>query len=172
MQESREVTKDIEIDLFGLLRILWNRRWLVAAITGLFTLAGVAYALLATEWYRAEVVVVQTDNKSTPSSLAQLGGLASLAGINIGAGGASQIPIAVLKSHDFAQAFIEDERLLTVLFADDWDDAGARWKTGNSKESPDIRDAVKFFDEKDSRSYGGQKDRHDYLVNNMEGSSR
>lgn len=148
MQGSREEAEETDIDLFGLLSTLWNRRWLVTAITAAFGLAGVAYALLSTVWYRAEVVIVQADNMPASAGLGQLGGLASLAGISIGGGGASQTPIAVLKSRDFAQQFIEEEGLLTIIFADKWDTAASRWKTADPSSQPDIRDAVRVFDEK------------------------
>jgi uncharacterized protein involved in exopolysaccharide biosynthesis len=77
--------------------------------------------------------------------LAQLGGLASLAGINIGGGG-SQNSVAVLKSKDFAREFIEDKQLMPVLLAD-------RMKT---QPPVDIRDAVDYFD-KDLRAIGEDK---------------
>jgi len=73
-----------------------------------------------------------------PRELGQLGGLASLAGINLGAaGGDSQMPLAVLKSREFAREFIESNNLIPVLLAHKMD----------SRSKPDIRDAVEYFDE-------------------------
>lgn len=139
---------DDEIDLFELLGTLWKGRWTIVAITTLCAVGGVAYALLAVEWWRSDVVMVQTDSRSISGGLAQLGGLANIAGINIGAaGGASQMPVAVLKSKDFAREFIEDKKLLTVLLVDQWDAAAGRWKQADPKKRPDIRDAVRLFDE-------------------------
>ncbi len=48
-------------EFFGTLR---KSRWLIAAITALCAVGGVAYALLATEWWRSDVVVVQTNSGS------------------------------------------------------------------------------------------------------------
>ncbi|MFM7626994.1 MAG: GNVR domain-containing protein, partial [Gammaproteobacteria bacterium] len=96
------------------------------------------YALLAQEWWRAEVVLAPADKKSLPGSLAQLGGLASLAGVNIGAGG-DQEPLAVLKSKGFAREFITEQNLMPVLLKD--------VKSSDGKPL-DIRDALRQFEEK------------------------
>jgi uncharacterized protein involved in exopolysaccharide biosynthesis len=147
MQTSREVLGDDGLDILELIALLWKERWLVVAVTGLCTLGGVAYALLATQWYQADVVLLQqNDNKSLSSGLSQLGGLASLAGINISGGVQAQAPVAVLKSRDFAREFINDKKLIPVLYADEWDAKAERWKDSNPKKQPDIRDAVKYFD--------------------------
>jgi uncharacterized protein involved in exopolysaccharide biosynthesis len=147
MQTNREVLRDDGLDILELIAALWKERWLVIAVTGVCTLGGVAYALLATQWYQADVVLLQqSDSKSLSSSLSQLGGLASLAGINISGGVQAQAPVAVLKSRDFAREFINEKKLITVLLADEWDAKAEQWKNPNPKKQPDIRDAVKYFD--------------------------
>ena len=144
---QREVEQDDEIDLLELLALFWRRKWLIVAVTTLFTAGGVAYAMLATQWWRAEVVMTQVDSKQISGSLAQLGGLASLAGINLGgAGGGSQNAVAVLKSKDFAREFIEDKDLVPVLMSDRL----------TAQPPVDIRDAVERFD-KDVRAIGEDK---------------
>lgn len=137
-----------DLDLAGLLRSLWRGRWVILMSTVLAMLAGGAYAFLARQWYRAEVLLAPTQSRSLPSGLAQLGGLASLAGISLPTGGASETPVAVLRSRDFARSFIEERELLHVLLADKWDAANGRWKQADPKRQPDLRDAIKFFDEK------------------------
>lgn len=138
-----------ELDIFRLWEILWESKWIICAITAVFALAGVAYALLATEWYRAEVLLAPAQEKSIPGGLGQLGGLAGLAGlagISIGGGGTAE-PVAVLQSREFASKFIEDLDLVTVVLADDWDAEQKRWKDADPEDWPDIRDAVKYFEE-------------------------
>ena len=127
---------DDEIDLWELWETIWSGRWLIIAITGVFTLGGVTYALLAQEWYKADVVLAPADKKAgAGGALAQFGGLASLAGISLPGAGEGE-PVAVLKSKDFARAFITDLNIMPLLLG------GADW--GDKK--PDIRDAVKVFD--------------------------
>jgi len=124
------------------------RRWpLVLVVTGIFTAAGLAYALFGTPWYRAEVQLLPRDDKpgtGLSSQLAQLGGLAGLAGINLGSSGKEE-PMAVLRSQGFARRFIEKNDLVVVLLADEWDAKTGQWKDRRGPE-PDIRDAVREFE--------------------------
>jgi hypothetical protein len=108
---------DDGIDLWELWDTVWSGRWLIIAITALFAVGGVTYALNAQQWWRAEVVLAPADRRSAPGALSQLGGLASLAGVNIGTGG-NQEPLAVLKSRGFVRDFITEQNLMPVLFKD------------------------------------------------------
>jgi uncharacterized protein involved in exopolysaccharide biosynthesis len=131
--------------------IMWRGRWLILAFIVGFGLLFAAYALLATEWYEAEVVLTPTGTKNTQgvaNALGSLGGLIGalgLAGITLGSPNTAE-PIGVLKSREFAREFIEEQGLLQVLLADKWDASAGRWKETNPKKQPDIRDAVRYFD--------------------------
>jgi len=127
---------DDEIDLWELWETIWSGRWLIVVVTGVFTLGGVTYALLAQEWYKADVVLAPADKQAgAGGALAQFGGLASLAGISLPGAGEGE-PVAVLKSKDFARSFITDLNVMPMLLEDaDFGD-----------KKPDIRDAVKVFD--------------------------
>lgn len=138
---------DDEIGLRQLWSILWRGKWIVFSTTVTFAMLSVAYALLATEWYRAETLLAPSEERATPSIGAQLGGLAALAGVSVG-GGRSAEPLAVLRSREFARDFVQDFGLLNVLFADDWDAGTSRWKAEDPEDWPDLRDAVRFFHEK------------------------
>jgi uncharacterized protein involved in exopolysaccharide biosynthesis len=135
-----------EITIGDLVRLLWKRKWWVAAVVGGFALAGLLYALVATPRYQAEVVVMPVGKSPLSGSLGQLGGLASLAGISIDSGDSTQGPLAVLKSKALAREFIEKHGLVEEL---------ARSAKplialpgGKGADAPDIRDALTFFDEK------------------------
>jgi uncharacterized protein involved in exopolysaccharide biosynthesis len=137
-----------------LLQIAWGGRWLILAFIVGFGLLSVAYAMLATEWFQAEVVLTPTgskDRQGLASALGNLSGglgaLAGIAGISLGASSTAE-PIGVLKSHEFARQFIEDQGLLHVLLADRWDAAAGRWKQSDPKKQPDIRDAVRYFEKR------------------------
>src|SRR5262245_53432355 len=56
---------------------LWGNKLLIIAITAVFSISAVAYALLADQWFKAEVVMVPA--KSSKGLPGQLGGLAGLA---------------------------------------------------------------------------------------------
>ena len=134
-----------DVDIRQLWETVWSGRWLVIVVTLACTSTGLAYAFLAPEWWKAEVVLTPVGKKSLPGNLAQLGGLASLAGIDIPSAGSGE-PLAVLKSKSFAREFIEDQHLMKVLCADLWGGCAA-W-TVKGETQPDIREGVKYFDEK------------------------
>jgi uncharacterized protein involved in exopolysaccharide biosynthesis len=136
MENPNPVQYDDEIDLWELWDTIWSGRWLIIAITSVFTLGGITYALLAQEWYKADVVMAPADAKQSMSgALAQFGGLASLAGISL-PGAGEQAPVAVLKSKEFARAFITDLNLMPEFLKD----------AEESGKPLDIRDAVRVFD--------------------------
>jgi len=138
-----------QLGLLEFLETLWRARWLTVAVMSVFIATAVTYVMMASELYRADVVLMPAVAKSTQGlsgQLAGLGGLASLAGITIGGGGTVE-PLAVLRSREFVRAFIEEENLMPTLFADKWDAAESRWKSKkNEKDLPDIRDAVDVFE--------------------------
>lgn len=137
---------DDRISLRELWQKLWQGKLTVFAITALFAVGSVTYALLATEIYRSEVLVTPAEDQSMPMLGGQLGGLAALAGVNVG-GGSEAEPLAVLRSRDFARQFIEDYDLLQVFFEDDWDAENEAWLVDDPADAPDIRDAIKYFQE-------------------------
>ncbi|MBT4330319.1 MAG: LPS O-antigen length regulator, partial [Gammaproteobacteria bacterium] len=91
-----------EISLVDLWRVLMARKWMIFWVTILFTLGAVGYALVAPEVYKAEAVLapVKQESGGQMAALAsQFGGLASLAGVNLGGGGGStDEAIAILQS--------------------------------------------------------------------------
>ncbi len=58
MNNTQEQYQDDEIDLRELLTSLWANKLLILAITAIFSLAGIAYALLAPQLWSAKAVVV------------------------------------------------------------------------------------------------------------------
>jgi uncharacterized protein involved in exopolysaccharide biosynthesis len=107
----------------------------------------VTYALLATQWFRAEAVVIPARmDRSLLAGAGGLAGLASLAGVRIGEDSQNAEALGVLRSRGFIRAFIEEQNLMPVLFAEDWDAGRGRWQDADPKKHPDLRDGVKFFE--------------------------
>lgn len=149
-QASAVAGNDDDIDLAAAWHVLWDGKWWILAVAALLASVSIAYALLATEWFRAEVLLAPAEEMQAGGLSTQLGGLSSLAGIagiRVGAGSNVE-PIAVLRSREFAREFIDDRALLTVLLADQWDSDSQRWRESNPDRQPDVRDAVQFFNEK------------------------
>lgn len=122
-----------EIDIAAILRAVWNRKiWIILATTVVTGLA-IAYALLATQWYHAETVLMARESPSSgglASQLGRLGGLADIAGIAL-TQGSKQEPLGVLRSAGFARRFISQNDLVPVLS----DEIGAMW--GDATVDPD-----------------------------------
>ena len=132
-------------------RIWYRRRW-VAACVILTTLGFTAAAFILTPIYRSAVVFVPASPTRAPlsgllgSALGSLGGLSSPAGINIGlAAPDSEEAVAVLKSRQFTEAFIEDWHIIGKLFPRKWDAQRERWRAGVTIPTP--AEAYKYFDQ-------------------------
>ncbi|MGI2949468.1 Wzz/FepE/Etk N-terminal domain-containing protein [Vibrio alginolyticus] len=118
---------DDEIDLRELFKALWKGKWIIIATTFIFAIGSVLYALSLPNIYKADALLApaESSNGGGLSKMAgQLGGLAALAGVNLGAGESSQTDLAVqvMKSRQFVEAFIKKHDLLVPLMAaKDWD---------------------------------------------------
>lgn len=134
------------VDLVEATTVLWRSKWLILGITAVCAVASVIYALSLTHWYRAEVLLAPAEESAIRGVGGAFSDLASLAGASVASSGNAEA-VAVLRSRDFTRRFIEDESLLTVLFADQWDSVADQWLVQEPDEQPDLRDAVKYFDE-------------------------
>ncbi|MCF9328098.1 LPS O-antigen length regulator [Vibrio parahaemolyticus] len=120
-------SKDDEIDLYELFKALWKGKWIILATTFVFAIGSVFYALNLPNIYKADALLApaESSNGGGLSKMAgQLGGLAALAGVNLGGGETSQTDLAVqvMKSRQFVEAFINKHDLLVPLMAaTDWD---------------------------------------------------
>ncbi|CAG8998579.1 MAG: hypothetical protein CENE_00530 [Candidatus Celerinatantimonas neptuna] len=114
---------DDEIDLRELFIIIWQGKWLILFTAIIFGTIGGVYAFLQPNIYQSNVLLApaSVDSSSRLTSMAsQLGGLASLAGINVGSGGDTEkvdYALQVLESRRFIGDFITNHRLLVPLMA-------------------------------------------------------
>jgi uncharacterized protein involved in exopolysaccharide biosynthesis len=146
---SSNRSDDDEMDLRSIFVTLWSaRKWILASVA-FFSVVSVAVAFLMTPIYRAKSVLMPAaaDDASLKgtlgSALGSLGGLASLAGVNVNAKGAEvEEALAVLQSRHFIETFIRDRRLAPVMFPDKWDAKAKAWK---KDEEPTPARAYKMF---------------------------
>ncbi len=121
---AQPVYTNDEIDLRELFGIVWAEKKLIVAITGVAAVLSVILALLMTEIYTANTTLVAADTEQNSNGLAgQLGGAATLLGVNVGGNGEDKVntAIAILRSRQFIGRFIDDNNLLVPLFAGIWD---------------------------------------------------
>ncbi len=126
-ENQRSHIDDDEFDLRALFRVLWAGRWLIGGITFAAAVIAVIVALMLPNIYRAEALLAPNQDEGAGGSsalAAQYGGLASLAGINLGDDSANKaaLGLEILKSRKFISEFIERHELLVPLMASKgWD---------------------------------------------------
>ena len=119
MNSSQEISveRGDGIDVVGIVHVIWRYRYLVGCTALVGALLAVYIALTAQEIFRAEVVVtVIHDNGLTGNSdsMGSLGGLASLAGLNLG-GGADASAQGTLASRHLIEELVKRDGLLPQL---------------------------------------------------------
>lgn len=115
--------EDGEIELAELWQPIWAGKFIIIAIAFIFAVASAFYALSKPDIYKASVLLSPVSSQGGSGSLAALagkfGGLASMAGINLGEAGGDQtsIALATLESRSFIENFIKKHNLLIPLMA-------------------------------------------------------
>jgi uncharacterized protein involved in exopolysaccharide biosynthesis len=118
--------RDDEIDLRELFGIIWKGKWWIIAITFVFAVGSVFYSLSLPNIYKSEATLAPSEDSSgggLSRMAGQLGGLASLAGINLGSSGSNKTVIAleILRSRAFLTEFVDNHKILPELMAvDSW----------------------------------------------------
>ena len=133
-------------------QVLSLDRRAVGTVVGLAALGGsvaLGLSFVVPREYAATVTLLPAKSER-PSALdgvaGQLGGLASLAGVDIGSDSDRSEAVATLRSRSLAVAFIEQNDLVPELFPRKWDADAKRWKVRRADDVPTINDAYRRFD--------------------------
>ena len=143
---------DETIDLRAVVARLWDQRfWNILSMV-CFTAIFILIALTSKPVYRATTIVIPTSSergnlsRTLTGALGQIGGLASLAGINLGnADTTTEEALAVLESRQFTERFIVDLNLMPVLFTDQWDAEKGRWRADDEEDWPTLAKGAAYF---------------------------
>jgi uncharacterized protein involved in exopolysaccharide biosynthesis len=115
--------KESEINFVAFLWIVWGQKWLVLTISLIFGILATVYALTAVPQFRSLIVVTEaTDNGAIGGAgglMSQLGGLASLAGLNVNSNGPDADRPAFLQSRGLVDAFVRKYNLAPVINGND-----------------------------------------------------
>ena len=119
---------DNEIHLRDLFTVLWKGKLLIMLITGFTAVCAVVIALWLPNIYERKALLAPKDESGSGglASLAQqYGGLASLAGINIGGGGGesskSMMAQQKIQSLDFFKRHLYEKIMLDLMAVDHWE---------------------------------------------------
>lgn len=163
-----------DIEIIELLNAIWRGKWVVVISCVIAGIIGIAYSLSLPDEYTSEVLLApaeETSGGGLGALAGQFGGLASLAGVELGGGKSNKVSVALelLKSKSFIGEFIEKRNLKPeimasegwnrttneVLFDDDiYDPASKTWVRDVSsplKPEPSLLEVHKRFVEDDLR---------------------
>ena len=70
-----------------------------------------------------------------------------MAGVSLGGGGSTDESLAVLKSRDFLWKFVQEKKLMPILFESEWDEQQKKWKETDPKKQPGQMDVYRLFNE-------------------------
>ncbi|WP_245597602.1 Wzz/FepE/Etk N-terminal domain-containing protein [Psychromonas aquimarina] len=123
---SKAMNAEDDITIRELFAVIWKGKWLVLLITVIFAVGAVAFALSKPNIYKSSILLAPAteDSNKMGALTSQFGGLASLAGVNLGSGSSNttDLALAVLKSRKFLTAFVNRHDLKAELFASKkWD---------------------------------------------------
>lgn len=82
--KSKGVIRNDEIDLIELLRVVWNGKSLIAKVVGIFILLGLIVAFTSPKEYETSCSLIPESINNHGNLGGSLGGLASLAGVDLG----------------------------------------------------------------------------------------
>jgi uncharacterized protein involved in exopolysaccharide biosynthesis len=143
------------IDLRMLCAKVLAGRWWVLTSVFVFAAAFTVAQLAIRPIYRAATVLIPASSErnslsnTLSSTLGSLGGIASLAGVNLGSTDAPTAEaLAVLQSRQFTEKFIDDLNLMPELFSDRWNAGSGTWKADYWRSTPTPARAVKYFGKK------------------------
>jgi len=130
-----------EIDLVEIFHALLKGKWIIFVSVFFFSAISVYIALNLPNMYRSYAVLAPVDKSESGalSSLAgQFGGLAAIAGVNLG-GGANKTSEAleILQSWSFIEGFIEENKIEADVFAvEDWESTESKLIYNNDIYNP------------------------------------
>ena len=105
-----------EITLRELISVLWGGRILIFCFTTVVAIASIIISLSITNVYTSESVLVNRDKQDSPMS--NFSGLASLAGVDLSAQGASLNKVmGIIESREFVKHLITFDNILPSLMA-------------------------------------------------------
>ena len=113
-----------EIDLLELFHVLWGKKFYIVAITSIFALSSILYALSLPNIYKSEAIMMPVEaNSEMGGMLGQYSGMASLAGISIPSGSSSKSEEAIARIQSFqffSNHFLPNIMLENLLAVKKW----------------------------------------------------
>jgi len=156
--QAKAKTEVDEIRLGDLLRIAWQRKWLIICGTLAFGIVGAVVTRLVPREYSASILIDPVNDETGGHSkvgggvggraaiASAFGGLASLAGLKLpGESSMRAETLAVLESRALTERYIAANDLLPVLYASKWNRVTRQWRISNPRNIPTLWKANNYF---------------------------
>ena len=144
-QRQPQLEADNEIDFKELIFAIWQGKLTIIITTIIAAIIGVVYALSLPDIYKSEVLLAPAEESKgggMAGLASQFGGLASIAGVNLGGKGADKATIAleVMKGKVFVAEFINTHNLKATLMAtNDWNQASNKLIYDTDSYNPETK---------------------------------
>lgn len=144
---------DSVLTLRDFLLFIFRNKWIALVSAALFAALIGIIAEVVTPEYTASITVLPVTPSgngiglsSLSSAFSHFGGIASLAGINLGnTGGLKAEALATLKSRELTDKYIIKNNLMPILFSTAWSKRRNTWKITDTKNIPTLWDANQLF---------------------------
>ena len=135
---EEKVSFDEEIDLRELFNVLLDKKKFIFLLSSFFAIISVTFALYQDDLYRSEALLSVSGQSQSNNSLSSLGGLASIAGINLPLNNQdkSVIVIKTIQSRAFLKHLISFKNILPSIMAT----KGYDFQSKRTLFDPDIYD--------------------------------
>lgn len=110
-----------EIDIMAIILRLWEKRWFIIKVTCVFAVLGVFVAIFTPKEFTASCVVVP-ETKGGAFSASSLGGLAAMAGIDLGASSGGEMLSPMMYDKLLKNINLRKELMQTKLTFDEYDE--------------------------------------------------
>ena len=143
MQENQN--HEDEIDLRELFSVLWRGKYFIIIFTVISLAAGSLYLRNISSKYKVSILLAPVQEEQTTPDFVSLGGLASLAGISLPTGSASDFSKyeIMLKTPEISTLVFTEQNLIQELFSVEWDNSQQIFREPNQNRKTLIKNYVK-----------------------------
>ena len=121
IQNNQNQFQEEEIDIMALVKRLWEKKSFIIKVTCVFAVLGVIVAITTPKEYTASCVVVP-ETKGGAFSSSSLGGLAAMAGINLGASSSGEMLSPVMYDKLMRNINLRKELMQTPINWEEFDE--------------------------------------------------
>jgi capsular polysaccharide biosynthesis protein len=134
-----------EIDLKKLFSVLWRGKYFIIIFTMISLAAGSLYLRSLSSSYSVTILLAPVQEEQGTPNFGNLGGLASLAGISLPTGSASDFAKyeIMLKTQEISTLIFKEQNLIQALFLGEWDETQQIFREPKQNRTKPIKNYLK-----------------------------